>query len=292
LIFKSGLSGIYSKIARNFKGVVEDFGPDIIWVFKGMEISPDSLSWAKSKGIRLVSYNPDNPFIFTGKGSGNSNVTKSIGLYDMHFTYNRSIQKRIQSDYDARTAILPFGFDISEGLFRQCSEMPEILKACFLGNPDDQRADFINKLAEAGVSMDVYGNFWDKFIDHRNITIYPAVYGDQLWMKLRQYRVQLNLMRIHNEDSHNMRTFEVPGIGGIMVAPDTPEHREYWENGKEVFLFKDLESCISQIRMVLSLPSQQADDIRIAARIKSIDSGYSYRDRAVFVKQEFEKLLF
>ena len=42
-------------------------------------------------------------------------------------------------------------------------------------------------------------------------------------------------MRIHNPDSHNMRSFEVPGVGGIMVAPDTKEHRIFFEVGKEIF---------------------------------------------------------
>jgi spore maturation protein CgeB len=291
LIFKLRLSRIYKKIARIFEDVVEDFKPDIIWVFKGMEISPESLIWAKSKGIKLVNYNPDNPFIFTGKGSGNSNVTKSIGLYDLHFSYNKSVYKRLIEDYNTKAAILPFGFDISEELYKRCSQLPEIIKTCFLGNPDSQRAAFIKLLADAGIEMDVYGNNWNRFISHRNVKLYPPVYGDQLWMKLRQYRVQLNLMRIHNDDSHNMRTFEVPGIGGIMVAPETPEHREYWEKGKEVFLFKDLESCISQIRMVLAMPSEEADFMRNSARSKSINSGYSYRDRTIFVKREFEKLV-
>jgi hypothetical protein len=75
-----------------------------------MEIFPESLQWAKQKGIKLVSFNPDNPFIFTGKGSGNSNVTQSIPLYDLHFTYNHEIEQQLREKYRSKIAYLPFGF--------------------------------------------------------------------------------------------------------------------------------------------------------------------------------------
>ena len=65
LLFKIGLSPIIKKINIDFKKIVTNFQPDIIWVFKGMEITPASLQWAKKQGIPLVNYNPDNPFIFS-----------------------------------------------------------------------------------------------------------------------------------------------------------------------------------------------------------------------------------
>src|ERR1700722_10187495 len=53
LLYKASLSGIISKINNLFRTTVEQFGPDLIWVFKGMEITPDSLEWAKAKKIKL-----------------------------------------------------------------------------------------------------------------------------------------------------------------------------------------------------------------------------------------------
>src|SRR5258708_17374779 len=69
LVFRTGLSEIYSTINKKFKTIVNREKPDIIWIFKGMEISPDSLLWARQLGIKLVNYNPDNPFMFSGAGS-------------------------------------------------------------------------------------------------------------------------------------------------------------------------------------------------------------------------------
>jgi spore maturation protein CgeB len=248
-----------------------------------MEITARSLQWAKQKGIKLVNYNPDNPFVFSGKGSGNRNVTDSIGLYDLHLTYNSAVQKKILEEYKIPAAMLPFGFDISEEVFIKCIADTEIIKLCFLGNPDTYRANFIMQLAERGIQIDVYGNYWDKFLKHTNISIFAPVYGDDFWFVIRKYRVQLNLMRPHNPDTHNMRSFEIPGVGGIQLAPDTNDHRSYFKPGEEIFIYTDIDDCALQARKILSLPLNDAMQIRAAARERSIASGYTYRDKALAV---------
>lgn len=287
LLFKSGLSTIYKKINEQFINTVDDFKPDIIWVFKGMEIYPGSLKYAKEKKIRLVNFNGDSPFIFSGKGSGNANVKKSIALYDLHLTYNTAVKKEMEAEYKIQTAILPFGYDVSDEVFEMCCKQEEVMKACFLGNPDKERGQFLETLAANGIRLDVYGNHWKKYVTDPGITVFDPVLGDEVWKVLRKYRVQLNLMRPHNPDTHNMRSFEVPGIGGIQLAPDTYDHKTYFEPGKEIFLYKNIEECIQQIKKILALPVTAADLVRQEARMRSIGSAYSYKDRT---KQVLEKM--
>jgi hypothetical protein len=290
ILFKTGLSDIIKKINHLFLERVSFFKPDIIWVFKGMELMPSSLEKVRKLGIKLVNYNPDNPFLFTGQGSGNQFVTDSIGLYDFHFSYNLEIEKELRKKFDVETAFLPFGFEISNELFDTCSSETEVVKACFLGNPDAARAAVIEELAREGAEIDVYGNNWSDFVKHKNIHAHKAIYGKQLWEVLRKYRVQLNLMRIHNEDSHNMRSFEVPGIGGIMLAPDTTEHRMFFKDQSEVYLFDTVEHCSDLVSEILSLTDDQAAQIRQNARARSVRSGYSYKDRSLFVFNVLKKL--
>jgi spore maturation protein CgeB len=290
ILFKAGVSPILNKVNEQFKKAITEFEPDVIFIFKGMEIFPQSIQWARQQGIKLVNYNPDNPFLFTGKGSGNKNVTDSIPLYDLHFTYDGDIKKELEQKYKIPTAILPFGFDISENLYNECVKQQEIKKVCFLGNPDEQRAAFIDQLA-AHLPIDVYGNNWNKFVTNKNITVHEPVYGAELWKTLYKYRVQLNLMRIHNPNSHNMRSFELPGVGGIGLFPYTVDHAHYFVADKEVFLYKDLSECISLSKIVLNMSDEEALKIRSAARLKSLQAGYSYRNRALLVLQEIKKLM-
>src|ERR1035437_5606116 len=57
VIFRAGASSIHKIINKKFKEAVNNFKPEVIWVFKGMEITPETLCWAKELGIKLVNYN-------------------------------------------------------------------------------------------------------------------------------------------------------------------------------------------------------------------------------------------
>jgi spore maturation protein CgeB len=288
IFFRLGLSSIHKKINAMLLEKAKQYEPDVIWVFKGMEIFPETIDRLKLSGCKVVNYNPDNPFIFSGRGSGNQNVKNAIGKYDLHFVYDKTVQKKIEDNYPVKTFYLPFAFELDGSLYEECVAQNEIIKVCFLGNPDNERAAFLNELLNKGIKTDLFGNDWKKFIDHPNASLFPPVYGDEFWKTLRRYRVQLNLMRIHNLDSHNMRSFEIPAVGGIMIAPDTPEHRIFFEDGKEIFLFKNSDECLAKINYVMNLTTDEADKIRSNARDRSITSAYSYKDRAKTVYEAFK----
>lgn len=290
IIYKCGVSLIHKKINLLFKQRINEFQPDIVFVFKGMEITPTTLKWLQKLGIRSSNFNPDNPFIFSGKGSGNKNVTNSIELYDVHFTYNTSVMKRLQADYKVPVRYIPFGFELDNILYSELEKEKEILKVCFVGNPDKHRAHFMEELAAQGIKIDIYGNHWKRFVTHHNITLLAPIKEAEFWKVLRRYRVQLNLMRIHNPESHNMRSFEVPGAGGIMLCTETEEHKTFFEVGKEIFVFSDLKDCVVKINYLLNLDKPEADNIRSRARATSLEKGYTYKDRAKQVLESFKQL--
>lgn len=291
--FRLGLSDIQQKIGRELIAKAEASQPDVIWVFKGMRILPSVLKELKSKGFFLANYNPDHPFLFSSRGSGNANVTGSIGLYDLHFCYSREVQRKIESENGIQTAFLPFGYELPEAVFQKATKAPEILRACFIGNPDPIRAKYLAVLAKNDVPLDVYGHGWEKhLVTSANLQIHDAVYGELFWEKMRAYRVQINIFRPHNEGSHNMRSFEVPAVGGIMLAPESPEHRQFFSAGAEVFLYRNEAELIDTTKEILSLPSAEAAEVRRKAREKSLEAGYDYEHRASHAAKVFAEKLF
>lgn len=289
--YRIGISSVLKDLNRTLIDIVNQYKPTHIWVFKGMEIYPQTLIGFRQQGIKLINYNPDNPFIFTGKGSGNKNITNSIGLYDLHFTYSRDIQNELERKYAGKTAYLPFACDVSEDLYEKVQRQDEIVKVCFLGNPDKQRARFLNELVNEGIEIDLYGNNWNKFVSHPNFSIHGSVSGISFWEVLYRYRIQLNVMRIHNEDAHNMRTFEIGGIGGIQLAPRTKEHESFFLDGEEIFLYDNVESCVGNINKILSLSTTKALYIRCKARKSCIERLYSYKERAIYAVKIIDEFL-
>jgi len=286
LICRLGLSKIYDRINEKLVQRVAEFNPAVIFVFKGMEVLPSTLVALKNSGIKLVNYNPDNPFIFSGYGSGNKNVSESLQLYDLHLTYNLEILEKMKS-MKLNAEFFPFAFEAGDDKAPGLLETDEVLKPCFLGNPDKSRVEFLNQLAERGVKLDVYGNDWAKNKINPNITAYPPVYGDEMISVLRKYRVQLNLMRIHNLNSHNMRSLEIPGHGGIQLAPRTVEHEMLFVEGKEIFLYNDVDDCVNQIDKLLSMSFVEAIEIRKKAQLTA-QSQHTYKQRASKAAEMFE----
>ena len=290
--FRLGLSRIQQKIGQGLLAKARSFRPDIIWVFKGMRLLPGVLKKLKSEGFFLVNYNPDHPFIFSSKGSGNQNVTDAVGLYDLHLCYSHSVAGRIEKEYGIPTALLPFGYELPDDLFSEINNTPEILKACFIGNPDPKRVAYLKAMAAAGVSVDVYGHGWDKHLPPTpGLNIFPAAYKKEFWKNMRAYRVQVNIFRPHNEGSHNMRTFEIPAAGGIMLAPDNHQHRSFFKQGEEVFFYKNKKELIAGAKYILTLPKEKADRIRRKARRRSVQSGYDYKSRAAQAADAFQMAL-
>lgn len=290
--FRLGWASIEQKIGRELIARAETYHPDAILIFKGMRIRPAVLEKLKTKGFFLANYNPDHPFLFSSRGSGNENVSQSIGLYDLHFCYSRDVQRHIERKYAIPTAFLPFGYELSEAVFQKAAQSPEILRACFIGNPDAIRVKYLKTLVENAVPLDVYGHGWAKHLPGSpGLQIQDAIYGEQFWKKMRAYRVQINVFRPHNEGSHNMRSFEIPAVGGVMLAPDSPEHRAFFEAGKEVFLYSGEAELTDLAKKILSFSDEQTLAVRNAAREKSQNAGYSYERRVLQVAEVLEKAL-
>ena len=292
LYVRSGLSNIYDKIEKELLEYVDRYEPNVVWIFKGMWILPSALKKLRAKGIKLVNYNPDHPFHFSGRGSGNQIVLDSISLYDLHQSYHPEVIKRIEGEYKLPCAVLPFGYEITDQQYEEFGQQEEVVKACFAGTSDPMRAKAMQHLASKGIQLDVFGNDWERYLGEvPNVELHPPAYREEYWATLRKYRVQINLFRPHNNGSHNMRTFEVPALGGIMIAPDSPDHRQYFTPDKEILLYADLDDLAEKIKDVLSWPKAQADEFRQAARDRSVSSGYSYYKRTEEVVRQFSDLL-
>jgi spore maturation protein CgeB len=292
LLFHSKLVTKYPYVNRELLNVSRTTRPDVIWVFKGMEIYPDTLEKLKQEGFRLANFNPDHPFIIPNKGSGNRNVSDSVPLYDLHFCYQRKLQQEIEQGFGVRTAFLPFAYDHEDVQYIDPASIDEINKLCFQANPDPYRVQVIEKLAEEGIAVDVYGHGWDKtsIASKKGVSVHPIASRAEFWKKNQQYRVQLNLFREYNYGSHNMRTFEIPVVGGVQLTVYSDEQAEFFEAGKEIFFFNDPADLVVKAKEILSMPAENIRAIRQQARDRSLNSGYSFKDRAQTVFETFRQL--
>jgi len=274
--------------------------PDIVWIFKGLDILPETLEKIKRLGIKLVNYNADHPFIRTFRSSGGKEIENCIPLYDLVFCYSRNLMDDIKARYtpNIKTYFLPFGYGLTEtermAIFYKANVESEIQRLCFIGNPDNEfRYKTLKQIISRKIPIDIYGKGWHKYFSkkHENLKVQEGIYDQDYWSALPRYRAQLNIFRPHNESSHNMRTFEIPAVGGIQLAPDSIEHREFFIENKEIFLYNSIESLIEKTEVLLGFSDQDSRVYREAAFLKCTHEDYSYKRRAEEVVTVFSEMI-
>lgn len=264
--------------------------PDIVWVFKGVELLPDTISTIRALGALVVNFNPDHPFIRTSWTHGGRNVADAVARYDLYFSYHRNLVGQLKPN----GVWLPFGFHLPDPEYGAISQADEIGRACFVGTLDGHRAELLRSLASDGIPIDVFGprnRHARRLTGTSRITLHDTVFGPTFWRTLRSYRVQLNFLREHNFGSHNQRTFEVPAAGGILLTPDTQEQREFFAEGKEVFFYESCDDMRSHLDTLLTLRPSYARDLRHAARERSVTEDYTYARRARDAHQAMSTLV-
>lgn len=272
---------------RNIKRAILNGKFDVLWIEKGLTIKPGALRFARARasGIVIVAYSPDD----MGTPDNQSmRWLKSVPLYDLHVTtksYNvpelKSMGARnvlfIDKSYDPHThrpmnltrdELEHYGADVS-----------------FVGDYESERAASMLQLAEAGVSVRVWGTRWHKLgpriPQNMRVELRP-VYGDEYAKVLNAGKINLCYLRKAGRDLQTARTMEIPACGGFMLGERTPEHLRLFEEGREAEYFAGQEELLSKIGLYLQNPARRKA-VAEAGYSRCVTSGYSNHHRMLAI---------
>ncbi len=253
---------------------------DVILVFKGLTLYESTVEKLKSHTKILSCYNPDHPFRFFSPGSGNKHIIKSINYYDIYFTYAKKICQQLKQDWGAESYAIPFGYDDFERTNTMSVNDAYKNKWLFIGTYDKERMAWLRKIDIEG--LNIYGDAkWSKNDDATNAYQGKPLYDDEYKTAIQNASGIINLLRKQNieECSHNMRTFEVPGYGGLLIANSTEEQKSFFEENEEAIFFENSEELNAKLHF-LSRNEHVVTKMKRAAKIRSEKSGYGYSYRS------------
>lgn len=285
----------YSPVNKKVEIFIDKKHYDVIIVFKGMFLFPDTIQMLKRHTKVLCCYNPDHPFKFFTEGSGNKNILNSIKLYDIYLTYSARIAKELKADFSVNAGVIPFGYDDDYTLQKMNADAMPVRKWLFIGSYDEERAAFINALNENNIL--IYGD--QKWRDRtkgssliQNSYQDRALYDTEYKSTISAGQGVFNLLRHQNieEQSHNMRTFEVPGYGGMLIANRTDEQMQFFEEDEEAIYFDNTEELKSKLQFLSQHPDK-IDQIKQAAFERAKKSAYGYTHRSHELNYLLEKYL-
>lgn len=233
------------KVQSEFISKVEEFKPEKVLILKGYYIKPKTLMNVKRRGIHLSCFNPDNPFNTWHRGISNFWIKKSISIYDIYFIWGKFLIEKLYEAGAKKVFYLPFAFDPD---FLSPRERSSNLKAevAFVGSWDEERENWINGILD--FDLKIWGNSWEKASKRvKEKWQKKEAIGEDFAAVCSSSLIMLNFIRKQNGNSHNMRTFEIPACGGLMLSNRTIEQAEFFREGIEADYFSSLEELRRKI---------------------------------------------
>lgn len=205
-------------------------------------------------GTVAINYSCDDPW---NRKLGSEWHFESLPAYGLVFTTRMANIEDLRRLGCADVRYLPFGYDPVVFNRPATADIAEPLDVLFVGTGDRDRAEFMREFAESGLRLALVGGYWDRFPDLK-----PYAVGtrnpSEICALTAAAKVNLCLVRRANRDGHVMRSFEIPAIGGCMLAEDTAEHREiFGGDGECVRYFSNAPHAAVIARWLIERPAER-----------------------------------
>lgn len=198
--------------SRRLVAVVKDLHPEVVLVFKGLFLEPSAIDSIKQHGALAVCLNADDPY-WPQRTHRSRWLVQGLPRWDLYLTWARFMVERMRADGLTSARYLPFAWD--DTLHPHRSEHTGEISLSFVGNGTPHRARWLRSI---DVPMEVFGNRWEGVLPTESIRLHPQRLGSEYADVVARTLLNLNLINPHNVPAGNMRSFEIPGIGGCIVS--------------------------------------------------------------------------
>lgn len=189
-------------------------GYDLILVLKAPFLSPPCIRNLRSITQKVIMYYPDSPW---DPYTQRLNVLDVLRACDLTLIWSRDLVQRLSTE-GVRADYLPFAYD-PEDYSPPTREMDREPRAVFIGQVYPKRVEWLRALE--GLPVEIVGTDWREewfgkgssirvIREHRMGKACGETYG--------RHVVALNVLDDKNSGGHNMRTYEIPATGTMMVG--------------------------------------------------------------------------
>lgn len=270
---------------------VHDLRPDVVLVDNSKVVRRQTLARLRQLGVkRLVYYSPDD---IAARHNLSFPLKWSLPDWDIVCTTKTFNVPELQAMGVRRPFLIGKACDPELHLPMRADEVGgdfERFDVVFIGTYEPERCASINAVAEAGISVVVYGadkGNWRREHLHSSIALRNSVFERDYVQAWHTGKVALCFLRKINRDRITQRTMEIASIGRPMVAERTDEHDQHFEHGREYLGFLSDDELVSHIQALLG-DREFRQRLAVAGRRRCLTSGYSTLDRARQMMDFFE----
>ncbi len=242
---------------------IDIFLPDVLFVYKGAFVRPETIEYARKKNCVLALFYPDVSMTAHGP-----NIPKAIPLYDLIFTTKTFGIKDMEAKYGVKSAhFVPHGFDPEIHRKIAVSEKDKHKFGCdvsFIGTWSPKKEAWLTVLKQEcpDIQLRIWGDQWFK---SKSTVIHDciqntAVLGDLYAIAIQCSKINLGILseQVTGSSSGDLitsRTFHIPGASGFMLHERNEESVTYFEENKEAGFFSGPEEMATQVNYFLNNPT-------------------------------------
>lgn len=282
--------------------------PQLMWAEKQEYLRPATLQRLNQLGFLTLHYNPDPYFSLAWKRTALAD--ECLRSYDAMVVTKRYELEAYRAHCTGQVIYTPLGYD-PVGHAPPREKVYDRRDVVFVGGWEPRRERLLTAAAAITKSVKVWGYGWSiaqrsrlsplralrlgRLTPGQHIYFGPSsaaleratgtgegasgeIYEERYSDVVAGSRIALGFVREICPDEHTTRTFEIPAIGGFMLADRTDEHLEFFEEGKEAEFFGNDEEYSEKLRFYLA-NGEARDRIARAGHERCMTSGYSYDDR-------------
>ena len=227
------------------KKKITAFQPQVLFVYKGVFVLPETLNFAKQHNCKLVLFYPDVSFTAHGP-----NIPNAIPLYDLVFTTKTFGIKDMSAKYGIKhTFFIPHGFDpeIHRKLAVDAASLAIFgCDVSFIGTWSPKKEKLLSYLKEniPGLDLKIWGGQWEKATSTsiKKAIEGKSVVGDLYAMAIQCSSINLGILSeqvsgASSGDKITSRTFHIPGAAGFMLHERNEESVLYYKENEEAAFF-------------------------------------------------------
>jgi hypothetical protein len=267
------------RFSHEVKQIAGEFKADLLLVTGIAAPSSGALKEIRALGARCVNFLTDDPW---NSRNGAGFFWESLREYDTIYSPRRANLGDLQNHGCRKVEYLPFAYN-PEVHF---PEAPTTASDCekfgtevaIVGGADQDRIPLAMALAESGLSLRLYGGYWDR-VPKLKPFCRGFVCGGGLRKSVGGALVNICMVRRANRDGHAMRSLELPAMGACMVMEDTVEHRFLFGlEGDAVLYYAGTDEMLRKVRQLKATPALTSR-LGQAARCLITGRKHTYADR-------------
>lgn len=225
---------------------------DVLFLYRALLITPETVKKIKSFGTKVVTFNPDTIYGANGSKRYFDFYRKSLPFSDYNFVYRASDLQKYQDMQLDRVSILRSFYvpKLLENIVEK-GYYEKRIEVGFYGHCEpDKRVEIIKNLYDRGFEMQVKGRDWPKYFKDR-------VHGNKVGNSLNfdayndaisSTKCCLCFFSTWNEDNYTRRVFEIPAVGSLIVSPRNSEMLSLYGEDEALY-YSDVNELSEKLKL-------------------------------------------